>query len=135
MCMDRSTQKYFHKCVQSNKTYEQTNRVDSKTGIVTSLVSSRCDSDPHVYQGCGFSTETTSDSFFLCGGNFGGPEQGLYPFVECGKGCDDSKNYSGKKIRRREMEKLTIFIFCQISAIVINSTIYLLPVLFCIKSE
>ena len=76
-------------CAFSNVSY-----VMGSESNTLSSVSSVCENDPYVYQACGFNTNTTTQSYVLCGGYFSDDEKlGVNRFVACDLDCG---NYSGE---------------------------------------
>ena len=91
LCFDESRKEYFHMCAYSNVSY-----VMGSESNTLSSVSSVCENDPYVYQACGFNTNTTTQSYFLCGGYFSDDEKlGVNTFVACDLDCG---NYSGENV-------------------------------------
>ena len=104
LCFDSITEQYYHKCAHSNVAYEVEYGFHKDTGDYTiRSVSSVCDNDPHVYQGCGFSTVRTKNTDHLCGGYFKDTEPGENRFIACDQGCDRDilKNTAAQTSTRR----------------------------------
>ena len=94
ICFDESEKKYYYGCLHSEMFYKQHGVYENELYSLRS-VSKVCESDPSVYQACGFSTDIHSntnsnhsntsisaDSGGLCGGHFDiNSEKQNYTFI------------------------------------------------------
>ena len=105
VCFDETKRRHFFKCAHSDvyfrrDTYEF---IGGYNSYPLKNVSTVCETDPHVYQACGFNTKITNTDV-LCGGLFCNNK-----YIRCDKNCSVDKDCHVSQINRTsDLQEYTV---------------------------